>query len=37
MLANYQITVLLMNFKTYSNTGKDTVKSELSQIAGGGA
>lgn len=36
MLANYQITVLLMNFKTYSNTGKDTVKSELSQIAGGG-
>lgn len=36
MLVNYQIMILLMNFKTYSNSGKDTVKSELPQITGAG-
>lgn len=36
MLVNYQIMILLMYFKTYSNSGKDTVKSELPQITGAG-
>lgn len=35
MLADYQIIKLLMKFKTYNNTGMNTAKFELSQIAGG--